>query len=139
MISVRQDSRVIADLSKEFVELANMITSVGIGAYLGGALGIMDNRMLLTAAASILTVEARHDSFLRAGLLASPFPAPFDTSLTAVWAYNLALMFVESCPMVLPIIELPELMLMNPSAPIDPAVPPPATLVSFLFFSAPSY
>jgi len=113
---------------KEFVELANMITTVGIGAYLGGALSLMDNKKLLTEAASILTVEARHDSFLRAGLLASPFPTSFDTSLTAVWAYNLALMFVESCPMYLPLIELPQLMVTNPPAPADPAVPPPATL-----------
>ncbi|KAF2091305.1 hypothetical protein K490DRAFT_183, partial [Saccharata proteae CBS 121410] len=87
---------------KTFVSLANMITTVGIGAYLGGALDLMDSPDLLTTASSILTVEARHDSFLRAGLGASPFPTPFDTSLTALWAYNLAHMFVVSCPQELP-------------------------------------
>lgn len=67
---------------QSFVDLANMITTVGIGAYLGGALSLTDNPNLLTTAAAILTNEARHDSYLRAGIGASPFPTPFDTSLT---------------------------------------------------------
>lgn len=38
----------------------------------------------LTAAGSILTVEARHTSYIRASLGESPFPAPFDTPLDFV-------------------------------------------------------
>ena len=92
-----------------FVDLANMITSVGIGAYLGGAAPLADNAVLLTTASSILTVEARHDSYLRAGLGGSPFPTAFDTTLTAPFAYSLAQMFIVSCPAQLPIIILPKL------------------------------
>ncbi|KAL8708287.1 MAG: hypothetical protein Q9225_007625, partial [Loekoesia sp. 1 TL-2023] len=40
---------------KSFVGLANMITSVGIGAYLGGGSLLTDDPNLLTAASSILT------------------------------------------------------------------------------------
>jgi len=109
-----------------FVDLSNMVTTVGIGAYLGGALSLTDNPNLLTAASSILTTEARHDSYLRAGVGGSPFPTPFDTSLTAVWAYNLALMFVTSCPQYLPLIELPKLKLASPMPPADLQPPTPA-------------
>ena len=98
-----------------FVDLANMITSVGIGAYLGGATLLMDNPDLLTAASSILTIEARHDSYLRAGVKGSPFPNAFDTSLTAVFAYNLAQMFIVSCPQNLPLTVLPTLTLTSPA------------------------
>lgn len=109
-----------------FVDLANMITSVGIGAYLGGSGLLMDDPMLLTAAASILTVESRHDAYLRAGVGGSPFPTPFDTSLTAVFAYNLAQMFIVSCPQQLPITILPKLKLDSPMAPANLQPPTPA-------------
>lgn len=102
-----------------------MITSVGIGAYLGGASQITDNPMLETASGSILTVEARHDAYLRAGVGGSPFPTAFDTALTSVFAYNLAQMFIVSCPMQLPIVILPKLMLTAP-APSPNIAPVPA-------------
>jgi len=92
-----------------FVDLANMITSVGIGAFLGGATPLSDNAMLLTTASSILSVEARHDSYLRAGVGGSPFPNAFDTTLSAPFAYSLAQMFIESCPQGLPLTILPKL------------------------------
>lgn len=112
-----------------------MITTVGIGAYLGGAVPLMDNPALLTAAGSILTVEARHDSYLRAGLIASPFPNPFDTSLSALWAYNLALEFVVYCPQYLPLIRIPVLKLVSPMPAIYLMPPTPAgtTLVRISF------
>ncbi|KAL8830028.1 MAG: hypothetical protein Q9191_001667 [Dirinaria sp. TL-2023a] len=98
-----------------FVDLANMITSVGIGAYLGGASQITDNPTLETASGTILTVEARHDAYLRAGVGGSPFPTAFDTALTSVFAYNLAQMFIVKCPMQLPITILPKLTLAAPA------------------------
>ena len=107
------------------------MNSVGIGAYLGGADLIMDDPMLLTEAASILTVEARHDSYLRYGINASPFPNPFDTALTALWAYNLAQMFIVSCPTQLPgVVALPKLMNTAPAPTmhLQPPVPAGTTL-----------
>ena len=117
-----------------FVDLANMITSVGIGAYLGGATELVDSAKLLTTAGSILTNEARHDSFLRAGVGASPFPAPFDTSITALWAYNLAHMFVVHCPQELPgVVLLPKLQLESPQP--TPHLQPPVPAGTTLTFS----
>jgi len=86
-----------------------MITTVGLGAYLGGSESITDSPVLEEAAGSILAVEARHDTYLRTGLGASPFPTTFDTGLSAVWAFNLAQRFVVSCPQQLPLVILPKL------------------------------
>ena len=103
-----------------------MITSVGIGAYLGGGALLTDDPTLLTAASSILTVESRHDSYLRAGVGASPFPTSFDTALTAAFAYNLAQMFIVHCPKQLPIPILPKLTLQAPTPPSNLQPPTPA-------------
>ena len=117
-----------------FVDLANMITSVGIGAYLGGAELLTDDPVLEVASASILTVEARHDAYLRAGVGASPFPTSFDTALTAVFAYNLAQMFIVECPQQLPLPILPKLTLESPTPPSNLQPPTPAgTLLKFTY------
>ncbi|KAF6226568.1 hypothetical protein HO133_009434 [Letharia lupina] len=122
------------DSPTSFVDLANMITSVGIGAYLGGAELLTDDPMLEVASASILTVEARHDSYLRAGVGASPFPTSFDTALTAVFAYNLAQMFIVECPQQLPLPILPKLTLESPMPPSNLQPPTPAgTLLKFIY------
>jgi hypothetical protein len=109
-----------------------MITSVGIGAYLGGNLELTDNLTLLSDAGEILTIEARHDAYLRTGIGASPFPTPFDTALTALWAYNLASQFIVSCPQYLPLVLLPKLTLVSPMPPTDLQPPTPAgTVLTF--------
>lgn len=111
-----------------------MITSVGIGAYLGGAELLADDPILEVASASILTVEARHDAYLRAGVGASPFPTTFDTALTAVFAYNLAQMFIVECPQQLPLPILPKLTLESPTPNSNLQPPIPAgTLLKFTY------
>ena len=110
---------------KEFVALANMSTTVGIGAYIRGGPLLSDTATLLWTASSILTNEARHDAYLRTGAGASPFPTPYDTSLSAVWAYSLASMFIVSCPDPLNLVPLPKLMA-APMPPPNLQPPPPA-------------
>ena len=111
-----------------------MITSVGIGAYLGGAELLADDPILEVASASILTVEARHDAYLRAGVGASPFPTVFDTALTAVFAFNLAQMFIVECPQQLPLPILPKLTLESPTPPSNLQPPTSAgTLLTFTY------
>ena len=117
--------------ARSFVALANAITSVGIGAYIGGSTGLTDNDDLLTKAGSILTNEARHDAYLRTGAGASAFPTPYDTSLTALWVYNLANQFIVSCPDPLDIVSLPKLSF-QPD-PMPPQLPPPAAPATLTF------
>jgi hypothetical protein len=62
---------------------------------------------LQTTAASILSVEARHDAIIRNGMGASPFPTSADVPLSSVWAYSLAQNYTTSCPQKLPIDKLP--------------------------------
>lgn len=84
-----------------------------MSAYLGAAALIMD-RTYLTAAGSILTVEARHSAYLRAALRESPFPQPFDAPLDLDEVYSLASAFIVSCPggnPALPVKAFPKLVL----------------------------
>ncbi|KAI4723359.1 hypothetical protein E4T48_00539 [Aureobasidium sp. EXF-10727] len=95
------------DTPKAFVLLANQITSISLGYYLG-SLGDFSPE-LQTVAAQILSVEARHDAIVRDGMGASPFPTNTDVPLSSVWAYNLAQKYTTSCPQQLPIDLLPPL------------------------------
>ncbi|MCJ1477630.1 hypothetical protein MMC13_006303 [Lambiella insularis] len=98
---------------KSFVALASVLEGVGVSAYLGAAADIM-SKTYLTDAASILTVEARHSSYIRASLSESPFPSPFDTPLDFDEVYTLAAPFIVSCPAsnpTLPVKAFPSLAL----------------------------
>ena len=98
--------------TEAFFDVAHLIGSVGIGATIG-----LSDRLARTdpqlaeLVASILAVESRHDAFFRHIRGNVPNPAPFDTGINGVWAYNAALSFITpgSCPFVIPAPVLPKL------------------------------
>jgi hypothetical protein len=103
--------------TEEFFDLAHTITSVGIGATIGlnERLAITDP-LLVKSISSILTVESRHDAFFRHIRGAVPNPAPFDTGVSDIWAYNLAFSSIQpgSCSVELPIPIFPRLAIFQP-------------------------
>jgi hypothetical protein len=83
--------------ANSFYALANIITSVGIGALidLEATLAPTDPGVV-PAVGSIVPVESRHDAFFRLTANEHPNPTAFETRISGAWAYNLALDFVVS-------------------------------------------
>jgi hypothetical protein len=102
--------------TEQFFELADIITSVGIGAAIGLAdrLAVTDP-LLVKSVSSILAVESRHDAFFRHIEGEVPNPTPFDTGISDLWAYNFALSFIVpgSCSVEVPLPILPTLTVSN--------------------------
>ena len=77
-----------------FIATASVLEGVGTSAYLGAAKQIA-NKGYLTAAGSILTIEARHSAYLRANLRQSPFPQSQENPLTPDQVHTMASGFVS--------------------------------------------
>lgn len=76
--------------------VARVVEHVGVGAYQGGA-DIIDDPNFLSAAASILTIEARHQSFLNTLAGSTVVPQAFDVALTTSDVLSLAGAFLTGC------------------------------------------
>jgi hypothetical protein len=79
------------------VATASILENVGVSAYLGAA-PLLTTPSILTVAAEIVTVEARHQTFIRVASKAAAVPSPFDTPLGIRSVFTLAAGFISSCP-----------------------------------------
>ena len=81
----------------EFLMLAAILENTGVMAY-DGAVQYLTTPALLTAGASIATVEARHASFLNLVTEAIPFPGAFDIAKSVAEISAATAQFIVSCP-----------------------------------------
>lgn len=80
---------------------ARLVENVGVGAYLGAA-SLVKDPVLLTAAASILTIEARHQTILNLLGGATSIPQAFDIALSPPQVLAIAGPFVTGCDLGVP-------------------------------------
>ncbi|KAF2856300.1 hypothetical protein T440DRAFT_513376 [Plenodomus tracheiphilus IPT5] len=123
------------------VKTARVLEAIGISAYLGAA-PLINSSDVLAAAASIVTVEARHQAFIRVASGAEPVPAAFDVPLGPRAVFTLAAAFISSCPegSNLNIQPFPAIALQNPEQATvgqalklaDPAQPAGASFCAFV-------
>lgn len=79
-----------------FLSVARSVEQVGVSAYLGAA-SLLSDKSLLTAAGSILTLEARHQSLLNVFSSGSYNPQSFDIALLPQQVLALAGGFLQGC------------------------------------------
>ncbi|CAD6498674.1 BgTH12-04335 [Blumeria graminis f. sp. triticale] len=79
------------------IATAGVLENVGVSAYLAAA-PLVKKPAILTVAAEILTVEARHQTFIRTASKAAAIPGAFDTPLGIRAVFTIAANFIKSCP-----------------------------------------
>ncbi|KAF3910669.1 hypothetical protein ABW21_db0206458 [Orbilia brochopaga] len=96
------------------VATAKILEAVGVSAYLAAA-PLVSSKDVLAAAASIVTVEARHQTFIRAAAGEVPVPQAFDAALGPLSVFTLASQFIVNCPAgsSLPFKAFPSLVILN--------------------------
>lgn len=78
------------------VTTARLVENVGVGAYLGAA-HLLTNPVFLTAAATIVTIEARHQTMLNILNSGSAIPQAFDIALLPQQVLAIAGGFISDC------------------------------------------
>ncbi len=81
----------------EFLAVGKVLEDTGVTAY-NGAIKLIRNASLVTAAATIATVEGRHAAYLRLITGDSPFPSAFDQAKTMQEITTAVMPFIVSCP-----------------------------------------
>ena len=84
------------DDADEFLAIAAVLENTGVSAY-DGAISLVGNADLLTAGATIATVEARHASYLNLLNGESPFPSAFDEPKSMEQILEAAGGFIVDC------------------------------------------
>jgi hypothetical protein len=72
-------------------------TNLTVNSYLGAA-PLVKAPGILTVAAEIVTVESRHQTFIRTASKVAAVPSAFDTPLGIRSVFTLAAGFIDSCP-----------------------------------------
>lgn len=80
---------------------ARLVEQVGVGAYLGAA-SLIEEPRILTAAASILTIEARHQTILNTLNGGATVPQAFDIPLRPEQVLAIAGGFISGCDLGVP-------------------------------------
>jgi len=93
-------SSVLTDV-KTMAAVARLVENVGVTAYLGAA-HLLSDPILLTAAGSILTVEARHQTILNVLASGTAIPQAFDFAFTPNEVLALAGPFISGCDLGVP-------------------------------------
>ncbi|ODA79779.1 hypothetical protein RJ55_05373 [Drechmeria coniospora] len=83
--------------AKSMVATAAVLENVGVSAYLGAA-PLVSDKGILTTAASIVTIESRHQSAIRIFSGTSAIPQAFDAPLNPRSVFTLAAPFIKECP-----------------------------------------
>jgi len=81
--------------------VARVVENVGVGAY-SGAASLLVDKNILSAAATILTIEARHQSILNVLNGGSAIPQAFDVTLSPPQVLALAGGFISGCDLGVP-------------------------------------
>ncbi|KAF7315950.1 hypothetical protein MIND_00111800 [Mycena indigotica] len=84
--------------ARSVIEQATTLKSITTAAY-NGALRLLNNRDYASIAASMMAVEARHDSWLNGAVLQrSAWTTAFEASLGPSQAFSALLSYIKSCP-----------------------------------------